>query len=132
MTTGIKTPVHVSVLLCFLALIGIFHFYTGWIAQGPSDLFAGLIKEGEGLTHLFAANGSRQLAISVLLILGASTRNIQIVLCGLMIRMICESFDIVLYGLILKQPAAALFATALLLWEILACLHIYKLMKKAN
>lgn len=125
-STQTKTPLHISFLFGILALFGLLNFASGWIMSDPSGFFPGVTRDGAGIITLLASNGARQLGIAVLLISAAFTRNRGMVQSGLIVRIICEVLDIVLYAFIVNQPASAGIAAILLVWEIVAAFQVFR------
>ena len=121
-----KTPLHISFLFGILALFGLLNFASGWIMSDPSGFFPGVTRDGAGIITLLASSGARQLGIAVLLIIAAITRNRGMVQSGLIIRIICEVLDIVLYAFLVSQPSSAAIAAVLLVWEIFAATQVFR------
>ncbi len=125
-----KTPIHVSILLGICFLFGMLNFAIGWLMPDPT-MFEGVSKSSQGGLMLLANNGSRNLGIALLCLLGIITRNPYYVLSALIARIVGEFLDIPLYALMMKnQINSAIIAGSMFIWEVISISQILKTSKK--
>lgn len=126
----LKTPIHISILLGICFLFGMLNFAMGWLMENPTA-FEGVSKSTQGGLMLLANNGSRNLGIAILCLIGIITRNPYYVLSALIARIFGEFLDLPLYTLMLRnQLSSAAIAGAMFVWEIFSILQIFKISKK--
>lgn len=96
-------------------------------------MFEGVSKSTPGGLMLLANNGSRQLGIAILILLAIITRNKYFVLGSLIVRVVGEFLDIILYGFLMQgQITSAGIAGGMFVWEIVSIFHLLYAKKAGN
>jgi hypothetical protein len=101
----------------------VLNFAGGWIV----DIFPDMSRSVDGQLMVMSSNGSRQLGASVLFVLAVATRNPHYAFAALLIRIVGEALDVLLFGPMMSgRNFETVIAATMLIWEIVALAQLWR------